>query len=732
MESSQKQSYIYLASVIFLFIVELSTADADNETSSTVATNETLNRTLNSVQKVDLNSVPTIGLSNYSVTMNKTIPILESFVLNNKTYNSEKANAENVTLPLNVRQVIPPSKLDNNTVRNFFISQNNISRNAGITTNDSCIQYSEDKPGQKQSLNICNPPDVQIAPGKEQVIEMTNNFIAVWNKSDLISNKTILNESSANSPIYWTNNFFNVNQKNDTFDPSIIYDPLSHRWFSTLVEFEVPDNDQLRKSDKMGVLLSYSDSDDYKRWTVMKFSPRLIFPSKTTYFCPDRPMIYASTDKVLISMTVSDPENKLCDANNDSTRWLFMAVFNKTQLLDDDYKRKDFDVIKVYDRNYHYVPVKSNLNKSEIDLVNIAPFVDEYLMMSYIKINGTLDNLHHYVYDRNLGYEKHLPPNAVQKGTNTRLYLADNRIIDAFETDNNETWITFHNDCKIMTNNTSCIRLVKFTIDKGFGDLTTTNNSTNATGFSFKAGNMTASSIPNSAEIHKMASKGTLPLEVANSVVSKLFATSKNTGRVLDKVTAEIHKTMPSVNKSEIVKLGGNASLLPPIANNVISNMMIDPKVAPIVINEIRDELRSDKIFSRVLDFQIGFENYYYYYPTIAMSKNGSLVVYFAFSSKNNYPSLGLAVLNTSLLSQSGNTVKGPLIYDSILVRNGTSFAQEESIINDYCPASNPCTRYGDYFSIVKDPFNSSQLWAAGEYYDDKYFSTLISNIRLR
>jgi len=668
---TKKEFCIYLTSAILLFITQLNTIGADNETSGSISSFDILNRSLNSVQKVDLSSVPTIGSANFSSITNRTIPILESFVLNDNNYTLEKANAENVTLPLNVQEIRPPSKTDNTTVKNYLIDQSNISKVSGINANDSCIVYSTGDSGQKQSLNFCNPPDVQIAPGKDHVIEMTNNFIGVWNKSDILLNKTVLKESTKKTPIYWTNNFFKVDQKNDTFDPSIMYDPSSHRWFSTLVEFEVPHDEEGRKSDKMGILLSYSAPDNsapdnYKRWTVMKFSPRLISPTEITYFCPDRPMIHTSSDKVLISMTISDPQDKLCDEKNTSTRYLLMAIFNKTQLLDDTIKKKDFNAIKVYDRNYHYVPVKSNLEKPEINLVNISPYVNTNLRLSYLRVEGTLNDLSVNFFERDLDYPKQLPPNALQKGTNTRLYLADNRILDAVETNDNETWLTFHNDCNTGDKNTSCIRLIELTVDNNspLNKLKTTDRGMNKTIAYYEAGNKTA---------------------------------------------------------------GNNLNLYD------TSDLVSDPILKSPVLKETKERSASDLTVKRYLDFQIGSDNYYYYYPTIAVSKNGSLVVYFGFSSENNYPSLGLLVLNTNSLSQRGNSVDGPLKYDPILVKNGTTFAKEENIVQGGgCDASSPCTRYGDYFSIKTDPYNDAMLWAAGEYYDDKYFSTVISNIILR
>jgi len=135
----------------------------------------------------------------------------------------------------------------------------------------------------------------------------------------------------------------------------------------------------------------------------------------------------------------------------------------------------------------------------------------------------------------------------------------------------------------------------------------------------------------------------------------------------------------------------------------------------------------------RDLDFPIGMKNYYFFYPSIALSKDGNLILYFGFSSRNNYPSLGLEVMNTTLLHQNDSRVDGTLNYDPILIKNGTTSAHEETINDtEYCNKDAPCTRYGDYFSIRKDPFDNNLFWAAGEYYDGDYFSTVISSIRLR
>ncbi len=736
MRLTKKEFYICLVSAAFLFIAQHDTVRGENETSSSISGFDILDRTLNSVEKIDLNAILPIGKSNFSGVTGETIPILESFVFNDSNYSREKANAENATLTSNFVEVKQPVQLDNLTVRNYLINQNNISKVAGIRVNDSCIVSSATDSGKTQYLNICNPPDVQIAPGKDHVIEMTNNFIGVWNKTDILSNKTVIGETDKINPLYWTNNFFKISQKNDTFDPSIIYDRSSHRWFSTIVEFENPDDEDLRKSDKMGVLLSYSAPDNYKRWTVMKFSPRLIIPGdRTYYFCPDRPMIHASSDKVLISMTVSDPHNNYCDERNISIRYLFMAVFDKRELLDDEFKKKNFDAIYLEYFNYHYVPVKSNSDKSDINLVNVPPYPASNSRLSFMKLSGTVQNLQCNIYGRDLDYPKQLPPNAVQKGTNYKLYLADNRIIDAVETRDNGTWITFQNGCDSGVNNTSCIRLIKLNVDEQSPfRKCSSQQSMNATSEYYEGGNMTAVNDLNLSQIPDMASNGNLPLPVANEIVSEMVNDPELASSVLDEVTSKLNVTMTNnFNTSEIIEMVSNESLPSPIANDIVSELVSDPNLAPKIVNDIRYNLISNLMIKRDLDFQIGSDLYYYYYPAIAVSKNGSLVVYFGFSSKNNYPSLGLLVLNTTLLSQSGDSVNGTLKYDPILVKNGTAFAKEESITEESgCSLRSPCTRYGDYFSIANDPFDDSILWAAGEYYDDDYFSTIISSIRLR
>jgi len=823
-----------------LIISLISESQGYNETSTILPFDE-INRSLNSSKGINLDEIHTINDSSLSkIVDSNSGPIKESLVYDDRNYTQEKLLAKNVTLPKNVIEVKPPSNISKVNISNFFINQKNISKIAGLKFNDKCM--TEKGVDGNQALDICNPPDIQIAPGRYHVIEMTNNLIGVWNKSALLSNKSIPDELDKNHLLYWTNDFFGVNKANDTYDPSLVYDPTSQRWFASIIEYEIPEGNKSMKLDKMGVMIAFSSpessssSDNYKNWTVMKFSPRLTSGKTDYYFCPDRPMIYASNDKVMISMTVSLQEDRFCKPEDKSSRLLFMAVFDKSNLLDDSLSKKDFKVLYLQSSSYHYVPVKSALNESEINVVSIPPYNNNNSRLSLINIDGPLNNLTCKYYDRDLNYPKVLPPNAAQKGTLTQIYLSDNRILDAVSNKNNETWITFHTGCNtdLNLNNTSCIRLVKFKVNKNSlfrdceeipfsnstnpyyrgGNVSTLNNLTtpkilkaisehvlplnvtnkvltslisdehtapkvinktySALNDSFS--NLTNSEISdkiknrelpatisndvlsnltsdkeiapkvinethsiinatgsnlNSSELSKAITEHELPLNVSNKVLSNLTSNKEIAPKIKEKIQSGLKDSVSNLNSSEITEVVINQELPAKISNDVLSNLTSDKEIAPKVVNETRSVLVSNLMLSDVLDFPIGSGDHSYYYPAIAITKNGNLVVYFGFSSINDFPSLGLVVINSSTVSQMGNTINKSSNLQLSLIKNGTHFAKEDTIINDYCPKTDPCTRYGDYLSLNIDPYNSSQLWGAGEYYDQNHFSTVINNIRI-
>jgi hypothetical protein len=541
-----KYFFIVLISTLFIFLLgETKNVKAQNDTDISIAGSAIIHQTLNSVKKIELSNIPSIGTSNFSNIVSKTKPVLES-VIEDHDYVMEKLNAGNASLPDNVVEVRPPSELNASIVSNYFINPSNISKVAGIQANDSCIVSAIDE-GRRVILDACNPPDIQIAPGKGHIIEMTNNFVGVWNKSDIRSNRTTLSGSNTKNPIYWTNDFFRIDRKNDTFDPFIIYDPNTGRWFSTVIEFEIPETlEQPRKYDKMGVILAYSDPDDYRKWTLMKFSPRKTYSDGTVlYVCPDRPMIYASTDKVLISMTGSDAQDNNCSEKSDTTRYLFMTVFDKKTLLDQSLLVKPFKIIYMNWRTYHYVPVRSSIDSSDINLVNIPPIVNSNSRLTYMKVNGSLDTLSCQFYERDLDYLKSLPPNALQKGTDHRILVPDNRIMDAISSDGNETWVTFHSACNIGDEPSSCIRMVKFAVEpNSISEPCLEEQASNSTNRIYEGGNRSDLSKYDTTEVVSMIKTGKLSEGVAKRVISTLINDTRTVSGVAADIGSKLNTTM--------------------------------------------------------------------------------------------------------------------------------------------------------------------------------------------
>jgi hypothetical protein len=250
----------------------------------------------------------------------------------------------------------------------------------------------------------------------------------------------------------------------------------------------------------------------------------------------------------------------------------------------------------------------------------------------------------------------------------------------------------------------------------------------------YGGGNNSELNAINPSAVEASLRNGNLSSVVKSKVIGQLMNDSEVSAMIIEGVNSDLGTTTVStLNSSSIAKIVRNGFLPQEVADNVISRLMNESsRISEIVVNETRATLVSELKIKILLDFQIGLNNFYYFYPAIATA-NENLLLYFGFSSKDTYPSLGLLILNTSSIARNGSSVNDRLDYEPILIKNGTTYAEEETINNtSYCTPSAPCTRYGDYFSITNDPFNDWVFWAAGEYYDGKRFSTVISTIKMK
>ena len=116
----------------------------------------------------------------------------------------------------------------------------------------------------------CWPPDPQVAAGPNYVVEMVNDLVSIYNKSDGTLFRTI--------PLY---SFFSPGAAFS--DPKVLYDSSSGRWYSSAIDAN------------HGVDFAVSASNDPLVWSVY------FLPDRTASLA-DQPIIGVSDDKLVISV----------------------------------------------------------------------------------------------------------------------------------------------------------------------------------------------------------------------------------------------------------------------------------------------------------------------------------------------------------------------------------------------------------------------------------------------
>lgn len=114
----------------------------------------------------------------------------------------------------------------------------------------------------------CSPPDVQVAAGPNDIVEMVNL------KAGIFSNVGSGDE-------FELSEIFNVTADDELSDPEIIYDSGSGRYFAIILD-----------TTTNSILLAVSKSENFIEWNDY------IIPFRN---CPDNPSIGVSDDKFAIS-----------------------------------------------------------------------------------------------------------------------------------------------------------------------------------------------------------------------------------------------------------------------------------------------------------------------------------------------------------------------------------------------------------------------------------------------
>lgn len=108
------------------------------------------------------------------------------------------------------------------------------------------------------------PPDANGAVGPQHFVELINGSFAVYAKSN---GQAVLRLSDVD---FWGGAGVTFTSDQAITDPRMIYDPLSQRWFASMVDLDANATDPTTEANDF--LLAFSDtSDPTKNWTGFKF-----------------------------------------------------------------------------------------------------------------------------------------------------------------------------------------------------------------------------------------------------------------------------------------------------------------------------------------------------------------------------------------------------------------------------------------------------------------------------
>ncbi len=268
----------------------------------------------------------------------------------------------------------------------------------------------------------CSPPDVQVAVGPDNVVEMVNTSEEIWQKDGLHVTTVSL----------YT--FYSVSQSDFLSDPRVFFDPSTDRWFSSIL-------DASTNSVKLAVSGS---SDPTKSWSIYNVS----FGAN----CPDQPSIAASNGILIVS--ANDFSNCLTSPTLLGAQYF---VLNKTQMVAgiQNPTMKPFGPDMT---EFSIMPAKSLGPTSTMYMVTIDTNTSTLRLYS---ISGQAANPSVHTDDFPIR-TVNIPPGASQKGTGTPLETNDDRVLDAAWYAGN-LWLTLTDSCTPVgdTQARSCVRLVE-------------------------------------------------------------------------------------------------------------------------------------------------------------------------------------------------------------------------------------------------------------------------------
>ncbi len=267
------------------------------------------------------------------------------------------------------------------------------------------------------------PPDVQVAVGPTNVMEMVNLQGQVWTK--------------AGTPVaepFDLGSFFGAGE-DAVSDPKVLYDNASQRWFASITDIPAST-----------VKVAVSDSSDATKGIFCLYS-LVSFQSAIA----DQPILGISGDKVTVS--VND-----FDWNTGQFRFAQFWVLNKSDMM--SCTPLDY-VTKVMPGHFSIHPVQSLTDTSTQYMASTSNMAGQSLVNVY-SVNGVPPNPVSLAITQVATSPISDPPSAVQPSTSLLVDAGDSRIQDAIFA-NDTLWITHDNKC-IPSNDTiprSCLHFIE-------------------------------------------------------------------------------------------------------------------------------------------------------------------------------------------------------------------------------------------------------------------------------
>lgn len=267
--------------------------------------------------------------------------------------------------------------------------------------------------------DFVTPPDVQIAVGPSEIMEMDNLQGAVWTKAGTQVGGT-----------FDLANFFGTGS-DFISDPKIMYDSLSGRWIASILD-----------GSQDSVKIAVSDSSNATSGVFCLYSVDTAF----TVF-PDQPILGVSGDKITIAVNDFDYKFEYSQfwVLNKANMLACEPTSFVTKTMSDQFSIHPAQSLSNETTQY-MVDTTHNTNGSFVNTfaINGVPPNPVSLSITPVKVSPIFD-----------------PPSAYQAGTEYLLDTGDSRVQDA-SWSQGELWLTFTDSCFPPNDNEtrSCARLV--------------------------------------------------------------------------------------------------------------------------------------------------------------------------------------------------------------------------------------------------------------------------------